>query len=60
MAAPIFLGEPLFLGLRAEMLGDFASRFGDDVAAFGHAERLFEQPEMIEFGAGRMLERFEP
>src|SRR5438874_1810386 len=60
MAAPMLLRETLFLRLRGENFADLALLLDDDIAALGHAEGLLEQAEMIEFGAGRMLERFEP
>jgi hypothetical protein len=40
MAAPVFRGEALFFGLRAELLGDLAVLLHDHVAALGHAERV--------------------
>ena len=48
---------------RSSWLKRFSFAFepkGDHVAAFGHAERLSEETEMIEFGARWMFEGFEP
>src|SRR6185437_873757 len=60
MAAAVFQRETLFLGLGTVAIGDLAAVLEDNVAALGHAERLLEQPEMIELGAARMAERLEP
>src|SRR5262249_28787601 len=48
MAATVFRGEAFLLLLRAKFLRNPAVLFDNDVAAFGHAERLAQPPEMIE------------
>src|SRR5262249_34994390 len=60
MAAPVLFGEAFFLRFRTMDLRYLAFLLDDHVAAFGHAEGLLEQTEMIEFRVGRMLEGLEP
>src|SRR5664280_2308812 len=60
MAAPVLKSEALLLRLGTEAIGNLAAVLEDDVATLGHAERLFQQPEMIVLGVARMLERLEP
>src|SRR4051812_5257010 len=60
VTAPVLLVEALLLGLGAEDLAHLALLLDDHVAALRHAEGLLEQPEMVEFGLGRVLERLEP
>ena len=42
MTTTFLFREPFFLGLGAELFGDFALLFYNHVPAFGHAEGLFE------------------
>ena len=60
MTESMLLRETTFFCLGSENLAHLALLLDDHVAPLGHAEGLREQPKMVKFRAGRMLERLEP